>query len=143
MRYLGLDIGKKRVGVALSDELLFTAQPFDVLKSGSINKDIYTIIVICEAQEVTGIVAGMPFNMNGSKGESAAYVEKFLDKLKNKLGVDSKIKISTWDERLSTKAVEKVMIEGDARRSERRDKIDALAASFILQGFLDSLSQDS
>lgn len=135
VRYLGLDIGKKRVGVALSDEMMFTAQPFDVLKSGSINKDIATIVVICEAQEVAGIVAGMPFNMNGSKGGSAEYVEKFLEKLKCKTGIE----IITWDERLSTKAVERVMIEGNARRSERRDKIDALAASFILQGYLDSL----
>lgn len=142
MRYLGLDIGKKRIGVALSDGLALTAQPLDVLKSGSINKDIFTIIAICEAQEVTEIVAGMPFNMDGSKGGSAEYVEKFLDKLKDRLGSDSEIKISTWDERLSTKAVERVMIEGNARRAERKEKIDALAASFILQGYLDSLHRD-
>ena len=143
MRYLGLDIGKKRIGVALSDGLALTAQPLDVLKSGSINKDIFTIIAICEAQEVTEIVAGMPFNMDGSKGGSAEYVEKFLDKLKDKLGTGSEITVRTWDERLSTKAVERVMIEGDARRAERKEKIDALAASFILQGYLDSLHRDS
>ena len=134
MRLLGLDIGTKRIGIAVSDDLGLTATPLSVLKRSSLNIDLADIARIAAEECVELIVAGMPLNMDGSKGPSAEKAERFL----KKLGEHTEIKIKTWDERLSTKAVTKVLIEADMTRAKRREVVDKLSASYILQGFLDS-----
>lgn len=132
---LGLDIGRKRIGVALSDEAGITAQPFKVIKRVSLAKDIEEIAVLVSENSVERIVAGLPLNMNGTPSETTEFVLKFLEKLKAACPVP----VVTWDERLSTVAVERLLIEGDISRERRREVIDKMAASYILQGYLDSL----
>jgi putative Holliday junction resolvase len=132
MRYLGLDIGKKRIGVAISSETGIIATPLIVVKAGS--SAINEIVALIEEHDAQEVVVGMPLNMDGTKSEMARYVERFIDKLARKCD----IKTTTWDERLSTSAVTKVLIEGGARRSKRKSVVDKLSASYILQGYLDS-----
>lgn len=136
MRYMGLDIGKKRIGVAISDEAGIIATPLKVVKAGS--KAIGEITGLIDEHGVEEVVVGMPLNMNGTKGEMADYVERFIAKLTR----ESEAKITTWDERLSTSAVTKVLIEGGARREKRKLVVDKLSASYILQGYLDSKKRD-
>jgi len=142
MRIMGLDIGKKRIGIALSDELMITAQPFEVLKSTSFNKDCSHIIALAEEKSVTEIVLGLPLHMSGEEGDMAERVKRyqgiFHDEIKER---KLNIKTTLWDERLSTSAVTKTLIEGGARRSERKEVVDKLAAAYILQGFLDYRSR--
>ncbi|MBE9532363.1 MAG: Holliday junction resolvase RuvX [Proteobacteria bacterium] len=132
MRYLGLDIGKKRIGVAISDEAGIIATPLIVVKAGS--SAVSEITELAAEYGAKEIVLGMPLNMDGTRGDMANYVEKFIDKLARKYSET----ITTWDERLSTSAVTKVLIEGGARRSKRKTVVDKLSASYILQGYLDS-----
>jgi putative Holliday junction resolvase len=132
VRYLGLDIGKKRIGVAVSDETGIIATPLVVVKAGK--SAIDEICALIEEREIEEVVVGMPLNMNGTKSEMAGYVEKFIERL----ATENSTKITTWDERLSTSAVTKVLIEGGARRDKRKLVVDKLSASYILQGYLDS-----
>lgn len=138
MRIMGLDIGKKRIGIALSDQLLITAQPLEVYKRVSQNKDIQYIINLAIENSVHTILLGLPLHMSGQIGDMAEYVLKFKDKLDKYIEENNAdIKTETWDERLSTSAVTKTLIEGDVRRENRKKVVDKLAASYILQGFLD------
>ena len=135
---MGLDIGKKRIGIALSDQLLITAQPLEVYKTVSQNKDIAYIVNLATENSVHTILLGLPLHMSGQMGDMAEYVLKFKDKLDRYIEETNKdIKTETWDERLSTSAVTKTLIEGDVRRENRKKVVDKLAASYILQGFLD------
>ncbi len=134
-RIMCLDIGSKRIGVALSDELKLTAQPFARIDRISFNKDIAQIISIAETESVGLIVVGLPLNMDGSSGKQVDKVKKFTEKLKEA----SPLEIVLWDERLSTVAVTKVLVEADMSRSKRKNIVDKLAASYILQGYLDNL----
>jgi putative Holliday junction resolvase len=129
---MGLDIGKKRIGVAISDEAGIISTPLVVVKAGS--RAISEITELTREREVKEIVVGMPLNMDGSKGDMARYVEKFINKLER----GCTLKITAWDERLSTSAVTKVLIEGNARREKRKSVVDKLSAAYILQGYLDS-----
>ena len=131
---MGLDIGVKRIGVALSDEVLFIAQPYKVVERVSLSKDVDEILRICEAESVSLIVAGLPYSAEGTVGAQADKTLKFVEALRKKTG----IKIITWDERFSTSAVERTLIEADASRQKRKKVVDKLAAAFILQGYLDS-----
>ena len=134
MRILGLDMGSKRIGLAVSDGLGITAQGVTTLE----RKDEKTVLEflknIIKEKEVTEIVVGLPLNMDGSSGEQAKNAESFADILREKLGLPVKL----WDERLSTMEVERIMIAGGASRAKRKKKIDKLAAQVILQGYLDS-----
>ncbi|MBU0951692.1 MAG: Holliday junction resolvase RuvX [Elusimicrobia bacterium] len=130
MRILAIDYGEKRIGLAVSDPLGITAQPYATLqKDGTEAKRILEII---KDKEVTKIIIGLPINMNGTKGESAARVEAFVEYLKTIITLD----IELVDERLSTKEVTDRLIEFDMSREKRRQNVDKLAATLILETYL-------
>ncbi len=134
MRILALDVGEKNIGLAVSDELGWTAQGLPTLRRQTKDKDISTIADIVKDKHVTEIVVGMPVNLDGSLGKKAKEITSFLEDLKKK--VTSSIK--AWDERLSSVQAEKVMLEADLSRKKRKRKIDKIAAQLILQSYLDS-----
>ena len=137
-RILALDYGSKRIGVALSDELGLTAQPLVVIKRSSAAADFAEIRRIVSESGASMVVVGMPFNMDGTAGPQAERVRSFISRLTDMVGVP----VREWDERLSTVAVTRVLIEGDVSRHGRKLVVDKLSASFILQGYLDSLSRE-
>ncbi|HHV62879.1 MAG TPA: Holliday junction resolvase RuvX [Firmicutes bacterium] len=133
MRMLGLDVGSKTIGVALSDPMGVTAQAFTVIRRTTPEKDLDAIGNIVRTYEVGRIVVGLPLNMNGSIGAAARAVEEFCRALRDRVGVP----VVTWDERLSTVMAERAMLEGDISRRKRKRAIDRAAAALILQGYLD------
>lgn len=136
MRVMGLDMGKKTIGIAVSDESGLTAQPVTTIKRSSLRKDLDELVRLIEEYSVTTIVVGLPVNMNGTMGPATETVLKFIDDLKERTGLP----VETWDERLSTAAVTKVLLEGDISRARRKEVVDKMAASYILQGYLDRAS---
>ncbi len=134
MRILALDVGSKRIGIAVSDELGFTAQSQPMLERTHWPQDLKKIQEKIEAFQIGEIVVGYPVNLNGSVGPQAKSIELFVEKLKEVV----EIPIRLWDERLSTMAAEKLMLEGDLSRQKRKKRIDSLAAQWILQGYLES-----
>ena len=138
LRILGLDYGSVTVGVAVSDALLVTAQPVEVIKRKSETKLRQTLARIEEliaSYEVQKIVLGYPKNMNNTLGERVQRTEEFREKLEKRTGLE----VVMWDERLSTVSAVEVLKEGNVRRENRKNYVDKIAASFILQGYLDSL----
>jgi len=135
MRVLGLDIGDRTIGVAVCDPLGLTAQGINTVKRKSIVLDIEELAKICNQYDVETIVSGLPKNMNGTIGPQGEKVQRFCDVLKETLNLPVKM----WDERLTTVAANRVMLEGDLSRSKRKKIVDKIAATFILQGYLDSL----
>ena len=139
MRVLGLDFGSKTVGVAVSDPLKITAQPVETITRKDENKLRQTLARVeqlAKEYEVELIVLGMPKNMNNTLGDRAEKTIEFKEALERRSG----IKVILWDERLTTVAAERVLIESNVRRENRKDYVDQIAAVFILQGYLDSLS---
>lgn len=134
MRIMGLDLGTKRIGVALSDETCTLAQGRHVVLRTSDNKALAEIDKLIKEYSVNTVVVGMPLNMNGTKGPRAEDSEEFG----GKIGKLSDVNIVFWDERLTTKEVEDIMIASSVRRVKRRDLLDKMAAQVILQGYLDS-----
>lgn len=134
-KILGLDVGDVWIGVAISDALLLTAQPLMTIKRES-NKIAYEIIheIIIE-NNVEKVVVGLPKNMNNTIGPQSEKVIKFAEKLKNKF----KVEIEYVDERMTTLMAEQVLIEGSVRRENRKKYIDKIAATYILQSYLDRL----
>jgi len=137
LRILGLDIGSKRIGIAISDELGFTAQGLETLISKDAVTDIDYIDKIVRNYGVTEIVVGIPYNMNGTEGPQAKKIREFMDRMSLKINVPLK----EWDERLSTTAAERILLEADLSRAKRRKVVDKLAAVLILQGYLDLRSR--
>lgn len=140
MRVMGLDYGSKTVGVAISDALLLTAQGIETIHRKEENKlrqTLARIEVLIKEYEVDKIVLGFPKNMNNTVGERA---EKTLE-LKEKLERRTGLPVILWDERLTTISAERVLIENKVRREDRKQFIDKIAAVFILQGYLDSISR--
>ncbi len=135
MRIMGLDIGDKRTGVAVSDALGWTAQGKEVINSKGIKEDLKQISQLVKKYDVEKIVVGLPKNMNGTLGPRAEKVLDFVKKLKGEVNLD----VITWDERLSTVAAERTLIEADLSRKKRKEVIDKMAAVVILQNYLDSL----
>ena len=138
LRILGLDYGSVTVGVAVSDALLVTAQPVEVIKRKSETKLRQTLARIEEliaSYEVQKIVLGYPKNMNNTLGEGVQRTEEFRENLEKRTGLE----VVMWDERLSTVSAVEVLKEGNVRRENRKNYVDKIAASFILQGYLDSL----
>jgi len=135
---MGLDIGTKNIGVAVSDETCTLAQSREVIRRKSIEQVVSRIKELLEKFKVEEIVVGLPINMNGTEGEKAAESRKWADMLKEKLAVS----VYLWDERLSTREAENIMISGNVSRKKRKVSIDKLAAQIILQGYLDSLKRE-
>ena len=139
MRVLGLDFGSKTVGVALSDPLLVTAQGLEIIrrdKENKIRKTLARIQEIVETNEVDRIVLGFPKNMNNTIGERGNKTLEFKEMLEKRLNIH----VIMWDERLTTVSADKTMMEVGVRREDRKQYVDSIAATFILQGYLDSLS---
>ena len=138
MRILGLDYGSKTVGVAVSDELLFTAQGLEIVRRQSPNKlrqSLAKIEEIIKEYNVERIVLGYPKNMNNTEGERCEKTLEFKEMLERR----TSLPVTLWDERLTTVSADRAMIEGNIRREDRKQYVDKLAAVFILQGYLDSL----
>lgn len=138
MRKMGLDFGAKTVGVAVSDPLLITAQGVEIVRRKSENKLRQTLARIEELiveYEVDELVLGYPKNMNDTLGERAEKTQEFKEMLERRTGLS----VQLWDERLTTVAADKAMIEAGIRREERKEHVDRIAAVFILQGYLDYL----
>lgn len=136
MRIMGLDFGSKTVGVAISDELLLTAQGIEIIRRKEENKLRQTLARIEELiveYGVEEIVLGLPKNMNATEGIRVELTNEFKEKLERRTGLF----VHTWDERLTTVAADKAMIEAGIRREKRKDYVDMIAATFILQGYLD------
>jgi putative holliday junction resolvase len=142
MRILALDVGERRIGLAVSDELGLTAQGLPTLKRTKPSSDLKHIEHLVKEHAAKTMVVGLPRNMNGSMGVQAHIVMDFIEDLKRKIPETSVI---PWDERLTTRAAERVLLEADLSRSKRGKKVDQLAAVLILQNYLDSLasSRDS
>jgi putative Holliday junction resolvase len=132
-RIMGLDIGDRTIGVAVSDLMGLTAQGVKTIKRVGKKKDIEELKNIIKEREVGKIVSGLPKNMNGTLGPQGEKVLKFCELLKEETGLE----IEFWDERLSTVAAERSLLEGDISRTKRKKVIDMLAAVIILQGYLD------
>ena len=135
MRILGLDVGDKTIGIAVSDELFFTAQGVEVIRRTNLQKDFARMAELVEQYNVDTFVIGLPKNMDGSIGDRGLLVKKFSEDLSEAI---SDKKIVFWDERLSTVAAQKSLIAADVSRAKRKQVIDKMAAVFILQGYLDS-----
>ena len=136
MRIMGLDFGSKTVGVAISDPLLITAQGVEIIRRKDENKLRQTCARIEElivSNEVTEIVLGYPKNMNDTLGERVEKTLAFKEMLERRTGLP----VHLWDERLTTVAADKAMMEAGLRREERKEHVDKIAAIFILQGYLD------
>ena len=133
-RLMGLDIGEKRIGIAISDELHFTAQPFDTLARKNLSSDLRYLQQIVDQQGIKAIVIGLPRNMNGTLGPQAQFVMEFSEKLAQTIDIP----LIYWDERLSSIAADRVLLEADLSREKRKKHIDKVAATIILQGYLDS-----
>lgn len=134
MRKLALDVGTKRIGIAVSDELGISAHPKEPVHRSNLEKDIEALRGLIDAFQIDEIIVGYPIQMDGSVGTQAQYVIDFVDKLKESLQVP----VTMWDERLSSMAVERAMLEGDLTRKKRKKRIDSLSAQWILQGYLES-----
>lgn len=138
-RIMGLDFGSKTVGVAISDPLFITAQGKEIIRRERENKLRQTLARIeglIQEYEVSEIVLGCPKNMDGSEGERVEKTKAFKEDLERRTGLT----VNLWDERLTTVAADKYMMEAGIRRENRKDYVDEIAAVFILQGYLDSRS---
>jgi len=135
MRIGGLDVGDRRIGVAISDEKGWTAQGLRVLTRTTLAADLEALRTCFASYAPSAIVIGLPKNMNGTLGPQARKVLAFAREVEGALGT----KIVLWDERLSTVGAERALLEADMSRAKRRKVIDKAAAVFILQGYLDSL----
>ncbi len=136
-RLMGLDLGTKTIGLALSDVSRTIATPFDTIRRTKFTKDAELLLAILDKQGVGGLVLGLPVEMDGQEGarcQSARAFAANLLKLRD-------LPVAFWDERLSTAAVTRTLLEADASRRRRAEVVDKMAAAYILQGLLDSLRQ--
>lgn len=133
---LGLDLGTKTIGLALSDRLRTVATPLETIKRKKFGIDAQALIAVTDKHEICGLVLGLPMNMDGSEGPRCQATRAFARNLKPL----TDLPIAFWDERLSTVAAERALLEADTSRKRRSEVIDHVAASYILQGVLDRLS---
>ncbi|MFQ5467546.1 MAG: Holliday junction resolvase RuvX [Kiloniellaceae bacterium] len=138
-RLLGLDLGAKTIGLAISDSRLAVASPVETIRRTKFTRDAAALKALCAARAVGGLVIGLPINMDGGEGPRCASVRQFARNLREIAGLDPPV--AFWDERLSTVAVERVLIhEADMSRARRAKAVDKMAAAYILQGALDALA---
>lgn len=135
MRIMGLDVGSKTIGVAISDELGITAQGFKTIKRKAMEDDLRELYTIISQFQIEKIVVGLPKNMDGSLGKQAEFVLGWIEDFKNKI----QLPVETWDERLSTVEASKTLLKADLSRKKRKGVIDKLAAVLILQGYLQQI----
>ena len=134
-KLLGLDLGTKTIGVAISDGMRYSATPLETIKRTKFTGDAERLKVLIAENAAVGIVLGLPLNMDGSEGPRAQSTRAFALNLLQRIAIP----IVFWDERLSTSAVTRTLIEADVRRDKRAEVVDKLAASYILQGALERL----
>lgn len=134
-KLLGLDLGTKTIGVAVSDGVRYTATPLETIKRTKFTADAARLVELIAENSAVALVLGLPLNMDGSEGPRAQSTRAFARNLAQK----TDLPLIFWDERLSTSAVTRMLIEADTRRDRRAEVVDKLAASYILQGFLDRL----
>lgn len=135
-RALGLDVGDKTVGLALSDALGITAQGLDTVRRTSLQADLAAVAAVCGENSVEVLVVGLPLNMDGTEGPRAEKSRRFGDALAAKVGLP----VEYQDERLTTVQAERVLLEANVSRQKRKKVIDKLAAQVILQGWMDAQS---
>lgn len=135
MRILGMDLGERRIGLAVSDELGITAQGLFTLKRTELQEDLQQLVKIIQEKEIAKLVVGLPKNMNGSLGPQAERVKSFVTLLTK----ECPLEVVYWDERLTTVAAQRILIEGDVSRKKRKEVVDKIAAVMILQSYLDNL----
>lgn len=137
MKILGLDYGDRRIGVAASDAFGWTAQGLEVLERRRDEGEFARIAELVREHEISEIVVGLPKNMNGTVGPRGEICIVFADRLRNELNLP----VHLWDERLTTMAAERTLIEADVSRKKRKQVVDKMAASLILQNYLDANSR--
>lgn len=135
-RALGLDVGTRTIGVALSDALGIAAHPFTTLERRGTAADVEAIAELCLCEEAAEVVVGLPVELSGKIGPRAKRVRVLIEALRE--GLPEGIPVHEWDERFSTSAVERVLVDADLSRRRRKQVIDKQAAAFILQGWLDA-----
>ncbi len=133
MRIMGLDVGDKTIGVAISDEFGWTAQGIEVIRRHKLNQDLERLQELINQYQIEELVVGLPKNMNGSIGPRAELAIEFANLIKEQF----KLPVHLEDERLTTVSAERTLIEADVSRKKRKKVIDKMAAILILQGYLD------
>ena len=131
---MGLDVGTKTVGVAISDALGMTAQPVTTVRRTNQKADLQALKDLATANDVTHVVIGLPLNMDGSEGPRAEATRVFAALVEKHLG----LRVELWDERLSTVSAQRVLLEADLSRERRKKVVDTVAAAIILQGWLEA-----
>ena len=134
-RILAIDYGEKRIGLALSDPMKITAQPFSVIEVISFKKAANEIAMIVSEKDVEEIIIGMPYRSDGSEGEMAQRVREFAALLEKRV----RVPLRFVDERMTTRAVERILIEGGVKRDKRKKVKDKLSATYLLEGYLESI----
>ncbi len=134
-RLIGIDLGTKTIGLAVSDVTRTVGSPLVTIKRTKFGKDAAELLALCEENEVGGLILGLPVNMDGSEGPRAQATRAFA----RNLGNLTDIPIAFWDERLSTTAVTRTLLEADASRKRRGEVVDKMAAAYILQGALERM----
>ncbi|MGE5183132.1 MAG: Holliday junction resolvase RuvX [Acidobacteriota bacterium] len=136
MRALGLDVGSKTIGIAVTDEAEIAAHPHDVLARGGTDTDVSAISTLVDKLDITDVVVGMPFELDGKVGHRARRVQQFAQALRARLA--PAVKLHEQDERFTTAQAERVLIDADLSRARRKQVIDRQAATLILQAWLDA-----
>ena len=136
-RLMGLDVGTKTIGLALSDSSLMVASPLETLRRSKFTRDAEDLLALIDKHDVGGLVIGLPVNMDGTEGPKCQSIRHFGKNLLAK----REMPISFWDERWSTQAVTRTLLDADASRKRRGEVVDKLAAAYILQGALDRMAR--
>jgi putative Holliday junction resolvase len=136
-RLMGLDLGTKTIGLALSDVELRLATPYETIRRRKFSEDVAHLLAAMDKMTVRGLVIGLPLNMDGSEGPRAQATRAFVRNLAKLTGVP----VAFWDERLSTAAVTRELIAQDVSRAKRAEVVDRMAAAYVLQGALDRIAR--
>lgn len=136
-RLFGLDLGEKTIGVAVGDTMLSFASPLETIAKRKFTTDAEALIALIKKHNIGGLVIGLPLNMNGTEGPSAQSARAFARNFE----IKHPLPILFWDERLSTVAVTRTLLEADVSREKRKEVVDKMAAAFILQGVLDAVKR--